>query len=155
MNQEIQKILNDACLPPEILDYIGIDADGSAAYNLEEIKQLLGVDGSSDEDISVYEEIAELMRENAEKLSLESLLNAYSSDTLEDSDVVCESLIEELNNRMASDDEPFWKKGTALMNCYIKNPGVTDDVLIALSGWSMRSLLVFAGIIKDEEGVQL
>ena len=63
MNKNINKIievLNDNGLPYSIMDYLGIDTDGSIVYDLESIEALLGETGTSYGECMIYEELAML-----------------------------------------------------------------------------------------------
>lgn len=71
------------------------------------------------------------------------------------SSAVFETIGSQIYDQFVSDDESLKNKGCELWRAYLRNPNATDDVLIALCGWSMRSLLVFAGLIEDAEGVLL
>lgn len=55
-------------------------------------------------------------------------------------------LIASINREINSDDEPFDRKGSALVELYEKNPAVVDGVLVSLCGWNMESLLAKAGV---------
>lgn len=63
-----------------------------------------------------------------------------------------EAIASEVLDRIDS-DEPYKHTGRRLWLVYRQNPKVVDQVLIALTGWSMKSLLVFAEIIEDDEGL--
>ena len=46
-----------------------------------------------------------------------------------------------LNEQIASDDEPPRKKFSRLKDAYEENPALVDNVLMALCGWTMSSLV--------------
>ena len=45
-----------------------------------------------------------------------------------------------LGDEMASDEEPARKKYGQLHRAYLDNPGVVDDILMTLCGWTMETL---------------
>jgi len=62
-------------------------------------------------------------------------------------------LIETIVAEIDTDDESYWKKGIYLLTAYLEND--IDDILISLTGWSMKSLLIKAGLILDDEGIYI
>ena len=62
-----------------------------------------------------------------------------------------ESIIETLNNEIFNDTETFRSKARDLLQAYITDD--TDGILIALCGWSLKSILVKAGLLSDTEEV--
>lgn len=78
-----------------------------------------------------------------DKKILEAILNS------EHSDLYCSALIEEINKQVDTDDEPFRKKGRALIRAILKND--IDGVLMALCGWSPETLLNYAGILHSND----
>lgn len=68
-------------------------------------------------------------------------------------DEKCEALAEELFAQIDSDSEPYRKIGRFLIKAYLDKS--VDDALIAISGWSLQSLLERVRIIPDETGVYL
>lgn len=64
-----------------------------------------------------------------------------------------EKFAEEVTRQIATDEESFQKKGYQIMKAYLEGPETADNMLIALCGWSMKSLLVFAGLTLDDEGL--
>ena len=52
-----------------------------------------------------------------------------------------ENFIEHLENEIISDDEMPRKKFSALKEAYEKDPALVDDVLMAICGWRMESLV--------------
>lgn len=66
---------------------------------------------------------------------------------------VFEAIADEVVRQINSDDESPWHVGRDLWNAYRKNPEAADAVLIAICGWSMKSILIFAGLIEDDEGL--
>ena len=65
----------------------------------------------------------------------------------------CEALADTVIFQITSDDEDPVKVGTHLIKSYIE--GDVDGMLMALCGWSMKSLLAIAGVIPDTEDVIL
>ena len=55
-----------------------------------------------------------------------------------------EEFIIQLNEHLATDDEVPRKKFRALKEAYEKDPDLVDDVLMALCGWCMESLVDMA-----------
>ena len=55
--------------------------------------------------------------------------------------------------QILSDSESPKSIGKELLAAYNQSPTITDKVLIGLCGWSMKSLLTFAEIITDDEGL--
>lgn len=68
----------------------------------------------------------------------------------DDNDSRMERLIEAIMKEMDSDDEPWRRKGNNLLNAYQHNDA--EGMLLALCGWSIRTLMVKAGILRDLEG---
>lgn len=66
---------------------------------------------------------------------------------------VFEGIASEVLDQIASEDESLRHIGRDLWEDYRKNPEIVDRVLIALCGWSMKSILIFAKIIPDDEGL--
>lgn len=62
-----------------------------------------------------------------------------------------ELLMKEINRRMLPVDEPPDKMCRRLLNAFRQSS--PDGVLLALTGWSLHSLGVFAGLWPDTEGV--
>lgn len=60
---------------------------------------------------------------------------------MEDADF-CEVLGEVLYEQFTSDDESFRKKGFYLLDAILS--GKADDVLVAICGWSIESLMEMA-----------
>ena len=92
----------------------------------------------------------------------ERSLSAYTSDfttdltdiieatmNAEDSDARMEQLIQVFTNELDSDEEPWSKKGYSLLRAMTS--GDTVGVLMALCGWGLRSLMVKACLLRDEE----
>ena len=80
---------------------------------------------------------------------IEEMINAVKSED------VFERLAEETFNQINNDDEGFHHIGRDLWNAYVEDPVATDNVLMALCGWRMKSILIFAGLIPDDEGLIL
>ncbi len=51
-----------------------------------------------------------------------------------------ERFYETLLNEINSDDEPYYKKGRQIFLACLNNPSA-DDLLIAICGWSLESLI--------------
>jgi len=64
-----------------------------------------------------------------------------------------ENISKEVFCRSYMDDTTYEEIGRDLIDVYKKNPDVVNDVMIALCGWSLESLAVFAGVLEDEEGL--
>lgn len=71
----------------------------------------------------------------------------------EDGAEVFERLGSEVYYQISSDEKAYNHMGRNLWAAYKRDPALVDDVLMALCGWSMKSLLIFAGIIRDDEGL--
>ena len=84
------------------------------------------------------------------KIICGKLLDGRSSTDGEDK---LETLMEELDKQIAEDDEPRHKKALALLKDYIEDPETVDSILTDLCGWTLHSLLVFAGLTRDTEGL--
>ena len=84
------------------------------------------------------------------KTVCEHLLDGYRT---EEGDKKLDNLMERLGDQLGSDEEPLRKKAVALLRDYLKAPEVVDNVLMDLCGWSLHTLLVFAGLAEDTEGV--
>lgn len=50
-------------------------------------------------------------------------------------------LTETIHEEMQSDDEPFDRVARNLLIAYSEHPGVVDDVMMSLCGWTMESLM--------------
>ena len=48
-----------------------------------------------------------------------------------------ETIIKEITN----DDEPFDSVARHLLLIYLENPEIVDEIMIALCGWNMKSLM--------------
>lgn len=57
------------------------------------------------------------------------------------SEVTLEALAERVVDEMNNDDEALDERGRQLLIAYLDNPSAVDDVLIALCGWSVKSLI--------------
>lgn len=77
----------------------------------------------------------ETMKEKLERIS--------SEDDLK------EEFILQLNEQIASDEEPARKKFAALKEAYEQDAAVTDLVLMAICGWRMETLVDNAIHVKD------
>lgn len=66
---------------------------------------------------------------------------------------IFEGIASEVLDQIASEEESLRHIGRDLWEDYRKNPEIVDRVLIALCGWSMKSILIFAKIIPDDEGL--
>lgn len=80
------------------------------------------------------------------KKILEAVLNS------EHSDLYCTALIEEINKQIDTDNESFRKKGRALIRAILGDN--VDDVLMALCGWSAKTLLKKAGILCSDNDLR-
>lgn len=58
-----------------------------------------------------------------------------------DDEAVTEDLMLAIIRAIEEDDEPLCDKGRQLLLAALENQAVTDEVLIALTGWSLKSLL--------------
>lgn len=54
-------------------------------------------------------------------------------------------------SEIATDDEPYDKKGRAILNAYLSRD--PDEFCMALTGWTFHSLLARIGMTADTEGV--
>ena len=71
-------------------------------------------------------------------MNTDKILAILENDTLLEE--FTEILIDEINN----DDEALYKKGRALLNLCLNNDSA-DDFFIAISGWSVASILKRVG----------
>lgn len=62
---------------------------------------------------------------------------------------VFEVIASETLHQIARDTEPPLRVGRDLWAAYKANPSATDDVLVALCGWEMESILEFAGLTSS------
>lgn len=76
--------------------------------------------------------------------TIKNILENASEDELE-------SIIETLNNEIFNDTETFRSKARDLLQAYINDD--TDGILIALCGWSLKTILVKTGLLSDTEEV--
>ena len=63
----------------------------------------------------------------------------------------CEALADEIALQIATDDEEPCRAGAKLIQAYID--GDVDGALMALCGWSLKTLLARARVIPDDDGV--
>ncbi len=68
-----------------------------------------------------------------EKEQIEAILDNASEEFL---DRFFETILNEIN----SDEEPYYKKARQLLLAYLNNEHA-DDLLIAICGWSLESLI--------------
>lgn len=76
--------------------------------------------------------------------SIKNILENVSEEELE-------SIIETINNEIFNDTETFRSKARDLLQAYIDND--TDGILIALCGWTLKSILVKADLLPDTEEI--
>ena len=62
-----------------------------------------------------------------------------------------DDFIENLNNQIMSDEEVPRRKVAQLMEAYDKDPSLTNDILMALCGWTMDSLIDQTLKVGDDE----
>lgn len=67
--------------------------------------------------------------------------------------VVYERLAEEIFKQITLDDEGWHHVGRQVIQAFQEAPEASDNMLMALCGWSMKSLLIFSGLISDDEGL--
>ena len=68
-----------------------------------------------------------------EKEQIQAILDNANEEFLE-------RLFETILNEINSDDEPYYKKGRQLLLASLNNENA-DDLFIAISGWSLESLI--------------
>lgn len=61
-----------------------------------------------------------------------------------------DEFIIQLSEQVATDDEIPRKKFSALKEAYEKNPSLVDEVLMAICGWRMETLVNNAIAVCDE-----
>lgn len=61
-----------------------------------------------------------------------------------------EEFVIQMNEQIATDDEVPRKKFRALKEAYEKDPALVDDVLMAICGWRMETLVDNAIAVCDE-----
>ena len=66
-------------------------------------------------------------------------VNEKLQQIAENEDAMCEFVIQ-LNEQIATDDEPFDKKFRRLKEAYEQHPDIVDDLLMTLCGWRMETL---------------
>lgn len=74
------------------------------------------------------------MENTAENNEFDKTVNGILADSTK-----CELLAETLDNQIQSDEEPFDRKGAAIINAY-RNKNV-DLLLIAICGWGFKTLV--------------
>lgn len=67
----------------------------------------------------------------------------------EDWETKCEAFIETLNSEISSDEEKYVSKGFNFLKALLEDD--IDNALIALCGWSFKSLLKKACVIHDDD----
>lgn len=70
-----------------------------------------------------------------------------------------ELLFEEIMDAITTDDDSYHRKGRGIVLRYLasdeKTRNAIDDILVTITGWSLRTLLVRAKLLDDSEGVYL
>lgn len=80
------------------------------------------------------------------KAQIQEILRRNSTDELD-------SIIETFNKEVAGDEELFNKKARAMLDAYLEDDA--NAFCLAITGWSVQSILAMAGVIPDTEGVRL
>ena len=97
--------------------------------------------------IPVTEEEKPKSKEEILREQILKIMNA--EDSTENYEKIAEAVFESIS----SDDESYSHIGYHLLYSFLK--GDADGILTAICGWNMKSILVRAGLIKDDEGVYL